>query len=109
MLCRAPGIGKEEFCADLAERHPAFAWERIPDAVAKGVVRYVQNHVTGGDSPWDCITEILFEDTAALQAWSDWYLSPAAAEVRADEDRVIDKSRRVVVVAEEVPTPQPGA
>jgi hypothetical protein len=109
MLKRTSGISSEEFRQDYSTRHVEFVWSRLPSEVAAGVERYVQNHVRNPDkAKFDCITEIVFSDPESLKRWNQWYLSPSAADVRADEDRIIDKSERVVYLTDEVPTAQPG-
>lgn len=75
---RAPGRDAEGFSRDwrahagtapVAAGAPA---QPLPDAV-KGQA-YVQNHpIAGGDWPWDAITEVWFDDKAAMQARAEWF------------------------------------
>jgi uncharacterized protein (TIGR02118 family) len=105
-LKRKPGMTLDEFVAYYAEKHMPLAREVIPSEISDVVVYYVQNHARnmgGGksDPPYDCVTEIGFEDEQGLALYNDWYLGPTAEILREDEGHFIDKSRSVVVVTDE--------
>ncbi len=106
MLKRREDLTLEEFLDYYERRHgPLFA-RSIPPDVADAIIYYVQNHAvalgaTGGDPPFDCVTEFGFEDLEGLRRWTSWYLGPEGNVLREDEEKFMDTSRRVVVVTEE--------
>ena len=72
----------------------------IPPEVADAITHYVQNHaVSLGDGttepPFDCVTEIGFDDLAGMQIWSRWYLGDDGKVLRDDEEHFMDPRRRV--------------
>jgi uncharacterized protein (TIGR02118 family) len=110
-LTRREGLSFEQFSTYWSEEHAALV-KRHADAL--GILRYVQSHTVAHDAnaalrenrrtlaPYDGVAEIFFKDLAALAQGN---LSPQAraaqAELTADEDRFIDRSRSSVFVAEE--------
>ena len=113
-LKRKPGLTLEEISRYYFERHAPLSRRVIPREVAAGITRYVQNHAIRlgrgeFEPPYDCVTEIGFDDLAGLQRWRVWYESPAGRILRDDEENVMDVSARVVVVTEaRIPSRDPA-
>lgn len=106
LLKRKPGISPEEFSAHYFERHAPLFRQVVPDDVAAGIVRYVQNHAVRVGSgrfepPYDCVTEMGFADRAAMVRWKEFYEGPGGLPLREDEERFMDRDARVVLVTEE--------
>lgn len=102
---RREGMSLEAFSRYYFEDHLALCHETIPPHVAAVIRRNVQNHARqlGGETaepPYDCVTEIEFDDVEGLQTWTSWYLGPEGKPLRDDEDTFMDKRRRVVVVCD---------
>ena len=110
---RNPELTREQFSKYYFEHHAALFRTETPPEVWDGIVHYVQNHALelGSGStelPYDCVTEIGFVDLNALEQWNEWYFGPEGAVLRDDELRFMDKSTRVIVVAEQrIPEPFP--
>jgi hypothetical protein len=103
---RHPDLTLDEFRDYYEHRHAPLFQRTIPDEIAAVIVSYVQHHAVplksgSTDAPFDCITEIGFEDLAGMRRWSSWYLGPDGAVLRDDEARFMDTARRQVVVTEE--------
>lgn len=110
-LRRRADLTFDQFSAYWSGEHAALVSRH---AAALGILRYVQSHTIVHDAnaalranrrtlePYDGVAEIYFKDLAALAQGN---LSPQAqaaqAELTADEDRFIDRSRSAVFVAEE--------
>ena len=92
---------------DYYEHSHAPLFQRsIPDDVAAVITHYVQNHAVHlgdgtTDAPYDCITEIGFDNIEGMHTWSRWYLGEEGKVLRDDEERFMDTSRRVVIVTDE--------
>ena len=92
---------------DYYEHNHATLFQRtITDDVAAAITHYVQNHAVHlgdgtTDAPYDCITEIGFDDIEGMRTWSRWYLGEEGKVLRDDEERFMDTSRRVVIVTDE--------
>jgi hypothetical protein len=106
LIKRRRDLTLEQFC-DYYEHHhaPLFARTISPD-VADAIKHYVQNHAvhlgrSATDPPFDCVTEIGFDDTAGMDVWTRWYLGEEGRVLRDDEERFMDVRRRVVIVTEE--------
>jgi uncharacterized protein (TIGR02118 family) len=113
ILKRKPGMTLEEFSAYYFEKHAPLARRVIPPEVAAGIRHYVQNHALRlgrgtSEPPCDCVTEIGFDDLAALQRWSAWYGGPDGKVLRDDEENFMDLGARVVVVTEVRVPPRDG-
>src|SRR5439155_12661462 len=105
-LKRKPGLTLEEFSAYYFERHAPLFRRALPAEVAAGIKHYVQNHAIplgsgASEPPYDCVTEMGFDDLAAMERWASWYSSPAGKVLRDDEENFMDRDKRVVVVTEE--------
>jgi uncharacterized protein (TIGR02118 family) len=106
LLKRRPDLTLEEFSRYYEHQHAPLAARSIPPEVARAIKRYVQNHAIrlGGsrtDLPYDCVTEIGFDDVAGMQLWTTWYLGEGGRVLRDDEENFLDIGRRVVIVADE--------
>ena len=53
------------------------------------------------DPPYDCVTEIGFDDVAGMERWTRWYLGEEGKVLRDDEEHFMDPSQRVVIVTDE--------
>jgi hypothetical protein len=112
---RNPELTRAEFSRYYFERHAALFREQTPPEVWDGIVHYAQNHALelGGartELPYDCVTEIGFIDRSALERWNEWYFGPGGETLRDDELHFMDKTSRVIVVAEQrIPEPFPKA
>ena len=112
-LKRKPGTTLEAFSRYYFEKHAPLARRVIPPEVAAGIRRYVQNHAIrlgrGESEPaFDCLTEIGFDDLAALERWRIWYESPEGKILRDDEENFMDVNARIIVVTEERVPPRGG-
>lgn len=112
MAARAPGLGYEEFAEHWRTRHAEIA-SRLP-----GLVSYLQNHaVLSGGRPllpypgFDACSQFEFDDLAAMDA--TFASVPPDGELRRDELRFIDPTRRMGMFAESTVThagdPPPSA
>jgi uncharacterized protein (TIGR02118 family) len=106
LIRRRADLSPEEFRTYYEQRHAPLFARVIPPSVDRAITHYVQNHAVilgaGSAAPaWDCVTEIGFDDLAAMRVWSDWYLSDEGAVLRDDELNFMDIDRRVVLVTEE--------
>lgn len=104
LLKRRPDLTLEEFCTYYERQHAALVERSLPADVADAITHYVQNHAQqlgGGEAPYDCVTEIGFDDLAGLRRWSDWYLGDDGKVLRDDEEQFMDTSARVIIVTEE--------
>jgi uncharacterized protein (TIGR02118 family) len=106
LIKRRADVTHEEFCDYYEHRHAPLFHRTIPPEVARAIRHYVQNHavVLGSGStepPYDCVTEIGFDDQAGMQLWSSWYLGEGGKVLRDDEERFMDPRQRVVIVTEE--------
>jgi hypothetical protein len=102
---RKQGMSLEDFFERYFVDHLALCHEVIPPHVKLVLRRNVQNHAralgdASGEPPYDCVTEIEFDDQAGLDTWTEWYLGPEGRVLRDDEDAFMDKARRVVVVTD---------
>ena len=96
-LRRKRGMSREEFAAYYRDHHMALARRTMPREVAERIVHYAQNHarIVGSgtfEPPYDCVTEIGFEDEAGMRAYTDWYRGSGGAAVRDDEKTFLDSS-----------------
>lgn len=101
---RREGLSMEEFSRYYFEHHAALFREVTPPEVLAGIPHYVQNHAVtlgAGDPPYDCVTEIGFDDLDALRRWNEWYFGPDGQVLHDDEDHFMDKASRVIVVTEQ--------
>jgi hypothetical protein len=106
LIKRRPDLTPEEFSEYYEHRHAPLFHRSIPPDVADAITHYVQNHALqlgggGGDPPYDCITEIGFDDLAGMGLWSNWYLGEGGRVLRDDEEVFMDPRQRVVVVTDE--------
>ena len=53
------------------------------------------------DPPFDCVTEIGFDDLAGMELWTSWYLGEGGKVLREDEENFMDPRQLVVIVTEE--------
>lgn len=103
LLKRKPGMSHQEFSDYWFSKHAPLGQRIVPHEALS--VRYVQNHALamkgGGEAPYDAVAELCFEDFAAMMRWIDWYNSDAGKELRDDELKFMDISKRVVIVTDE--------
>ncbi len=100
LVKRKPGMTQAEFSRYWEEQHGPLVARVFP-----GAKRYVQNHpvkLSGGGEPQvDGVVEIWFDDLEALQAASAFYLGDQGKVIRDDEEKFIDRSNMVFIIAEE--------
>jgi uncharacterized protein (TIGR02118 family) len=106
LIKRRADLTLEEFAEYYEHRHMPLVARSLPPEVGAAIVHYEQNHAvqlgSGRTEPaYDCVTEFTFHDVAGVRLWSDWYNGPGGAVLRDDEEHFMDKSRRVVIVADE--------
>jgi uncharacterized protein (TIGR02118 family) len=106
LLKRRPDVTLEEFSRYYEHQHAPLAARSIPPDVASAIKRYVQNHAvrlgsSATDPPYDCVTEIGFDDEAGMELWTNWYLGEDGRALREDEENFMDPRQRVVIVTDE--------
>jgi hypothetical protein len=106
LLKRRPDVTLEQFCSYYEHNHAALFARSIPPDVAVAIKHYVQNHAvrlgrSTTDPPYDCVTEIGFDDLAGMQRWTSWYLGEDGKVLRDDEETFMDTGARVVIVTDE--------
>ena len=105
MMKRKSGMTKDEFSRYWYERHASLLKTVVPEDVLSLWKSYTQNHALElpgrGEPPFDGVVEIGFDNLESFQKWSQWYFSDDAKALREDEDKFMDKSKRISVVAEE--------
>ncbi len=105
MLKRKSDLTPDDFSQYWHEKHGPLALKVIPEAVRSVIRKYVQNHPIklgeGEGSLYDGVAEICFDDLKAFRKWTDWYFSDDGKVLRDDEENFMDKSKRIIVVAEE--------
>ena len=106
LIPRRADLTLEEFREYYEHQHAPLFRRVIPPEVADTIIHYVQNHaVRLGDGitepPFDCVTEIGFDDLAGMEVWSRWYLGEDGKVLRDDEEHFMDPRRRVVIVTDE--------
>ena len=105
LIKRRPDLTLEAFRDYYEHQHAPLFRRVIPREVADAITHYVQNHAvrlgTGAtETPYDCVTEIGFDNLAGMQVWSRWYLGEDGSVLRDDEEHFMDLPRRVVIVTE---------
>ena len=106
LLKRRPDVTLEEFSSYYEHQHAPLFARSIPPDVADAITHYVQNHAvqlgrSSTEPPYDCVTEIGFDDLAGMQRWSNWYLGEEGKVLRDDEEKFMDTAARVVIVTDE--------
>jgi uncharacterized protein (TIGR02118 family) len=106
LIKRRPDVTLEEFCHYYEHHHAPLFARTIPADVADAIKHYVQNHAvrlgrSSTDPPYDCVTEIGFDDVAGMQLWTNWYLGEEGRVLRDDEETFMDPRQRVVIVTDE--------
>jgi uncharacterized protein (TIGR02118 family) len=106
LLKRRPDVTLEEFCRYYEHEHAPLVARTIPADVAEAITHYAQNHalVLGRGTtapPFDCVTEIGFDDLAGMERWTNWYLGDDGKVLRDDEENFMDPRQRVVIVTDE--------
>ena len=105
LIKRRPDLTLDEFREYYAQRHAPLFRRVIPPDVSDAITHYVQNHAVplgtaGTDAPYDCVTEIGFDDVDGMRRWSRWYLGDDGKVLRHDEAHFMDPHQRVVIVTE---------
>ena len=106
LIKRRPDLTLDAFSTYYEHHHAPLFARTIPPEVAAAITHYVQNHAvrlgrSATDAPYDCVTEIGFDDLAGMELWTNWYLGDDGKVLRDDEENFMDLSQRVVVVTEE--------
>jgi uncharacterized protein (TIGR02118 family) len=105
LIKRRPDVTLEEFCDYYEHRHAPLFHRTIPPEVADAIKHYVQNHAvrlgrSQTDPPYDCVTEMHFDDLAGMRVWTSWYLGDGGKVLRDDEENFMDPRQRVAIVTE---------
>ena len=106
LLKRRQDVTLEDFCRYYEYEHAPLFHRSIPPEVAGAIKHYVQNHAlrlgrSATDPPYDCVTEIGFDDLAGMELWTKWYLGDEGKVLRDDEEKFMDPRQRVVIVTDE--------
>ncbi|MBN1848544.1 MAG: EthD domain-containing protein [Deltaproteobacteria bacterium] len=105
LLKKKSDITMDEFRQRWYVDHASLARKVIPYDIDSPCRRWVQNYAVnlGGkkDPPFDAIGETWWDDFEAIKRWADWYEGDDGKVLRDDEDRFLDKSRRVILVTDE--------
>jgi uncharacterized protein (TIGR02118 family) len=105
LIKRRPDLTHDAFCEYYEHRHAPLFARTIPDDVAAAITHYVQNHTVPlgrpTELPYDCVTEIGFDDLEGMRTWSDWYLGDGGKVLRDDEENFMDIDQRIVIVTDE--------
>ena len=106
LIKRRDDLTLEGFRTYYEQRHAALFATILPPDVDAAIVHYVQNHAirlgdNTSDPPYDCITEIGFDDLDGMQRWSRWYLGEGGKPLRDDEENFMDPRQRIVIVTDE--------
>lgn len=99
ILKRRKGMSLQEFSQYWYEKHGPLAITMMP-----GVKRYVQNHpvrLSGAEPSIDGIAEVWFNDLVSWREFNKWFLSDDSKSLREDNEKFIDTSKTVVLIAEE--------
>ena len=104
LLKRNPGLSPEEFRKHYEEVHAPLALKLVPT-----IRKYVRNHITtigfspGAEEPeFDCITEQWFDNMDGFQAMMDIAASETGRALREDMEKLLDSSKTVYLLVEEV-------
>ena len=101
LLSKKPGISDEEFYYHWKEIHGPLAVKLIP-----GMKKYIQDHLVklpGVINEFNGIAEVWFDDLKAWQYFMSWRQTDEAKTLIDDENKFIDKSRRIRLIVEEHP------
>jgi len=106
LIKRRPDLTLEAFRDYYEHQHAPLFRRVIPREVADAITHYVQNHAVqlgsgATDPPYDCVTEIGFDDLDGMRLWSRWYLGDEGTVLRDDEEHFMDTRQRIVIVTEE--------
>jgi uncharacterized protein (TIGR02118 family) len=97
---RLEAISHEAFRQHYETVHAPLAQAGMPQ-----VAKYVRNYLTPfagqPEPPCDCVTEMWFEDDAALAEAMAWMRSDESRELHADEDTFMDRSAMRAFIATE--------
>lgn len=106
LIKRRADVAPEDFREYYEQRHAPLFERTIPPAVRGAITHYAQNHPVRlgsnpAEPPYDCVTEIGFDDLDGVRVWSDWYLGADGKVLRDDEEQFMDPRQRVVIVTDE--------
>jgi uncharacterized protein (TIGR02118 family) len=101
VIKRKEGMSREEFSRYWEKEHGPLIAKVFP-----GVQRYVQNHALklpgrSGEPQFDGVVEMWFEDMAAWEKASEFFRGDEGQIIRDDEEKFINRSEMVFLVAEE--------
>lgn len=101
---RKPDLALEEFRKYWLEVHGQMILEKVPDNIKARIKKYSQCpavYIPGNPQPYDGVAEFCFEDFDSLRAWSKFYFSDEAKDLREDQARFVDVGSMVTIIAEE--------
>ncbi|MCX6000604.1 MAG: EthD domain-containing protein [Chloroflexi bacterium] len=100
LIKRKPRVSRQDFLTHYEEVHAPLILKCFPT-----LKRYVRNHIVvppaGKDPPFDCITELWYEDMKGYMATIDFWRSAAGRVIRDDEDSFLDRKSMVFVLVDE--------
>ncbi|HUG00019.1 MAG TPA: EthD domain-containing protein [Ilumatobacter sp.] len=100
LIERAPHLSRSEFADYWWSQHRPLASALVPAALGPGA--YVHNYVLEGQpGQWDGIGELYEDSLDIARLRGEWFDSPAANELIADEERFLVRSTRQVLVCDQ--------
>lgn len=101
---RKPGMTLEEYRKYWLEVHGQMILEKVPAHIKARIKKYSQCpavDIPGHPQPYDGVAEFCFEDYESLKAWSKFYFSDEASELRDDQAKFGDVSSMITIITEE--------
>ena len=98
LIKKKDGLTREEFSKYWEYEHGPLVAKMLP-----GVSRYIQNHaiqIGGGEPQYDGVVEMWFDDIDTWKTARDFYTGEAGKSIREDEERFLDRSKMVFIIAE---------
>lgn len=107
LIVRRSDLDREGFAKHYDENHAPLAMRVLPARLAG----YRRNHVVWpAEAPFDCVSEFVFPDAAAMQEIFEYLASEDSRMIHEDEERFMDRARNAFyVVEEEVLRPRSNA
>ncbi len=105
LVKKRDGLTIEEFSRYWFDKHAPLVGKLLPQSVSSGWEKYIQNYAISlnnkGKAPFDGVAELYFNDMSSFWLWSNWYFSDEGKSLREDEDNFMDRTKTIVILAEE--------